>query len=373
MADTPRHGDNAWTAGGTGWVESPDLPDPKLWSTGAQQAAVPGWRDGGGPPEDVHRPPTGATASPRPAARTSRSDEAHRRKQRQWRWKRAAPWLLGVVLLGGAQLPALLLASTSVDGSHLGPPDDAVLARYDAADGVVGDATYTAGADPRAADRAGHDALWAEWTELVPPYWARRVEVFEVASDGTGPGTFAAYVQALDPQGDRWLLAVDPNDAAEQPEHYHDTLVHELAHILTLGDGARTTDRGPFRSLADAQATCGGAVVRHGCLTEGSLVARFVKQFWTPEDLAAADRIHAAGPAGLQDAAIARYRQRSTAFVSPYAVTDPAEDIAETVVALAFGERQPPRSIAEAKVDFLRTDPELVALVDRVRATLLTR
>lgn len=371
MADTPRHGAGAGSPSGSGgWVDSPDLPDPRLWSEPSSQAAVPGWRERGGPSEDVHRPPT--RQRPMPPGRVGPTVEERRRKQRRWWWKRTTPWVLATILLGVTQLPALLLASSTVEGSHLGPPNDAVLARYEAADGVVGEPTYTADADPRSTDRAAHDALWDEWTALVPAYWARRVEVFEVASDGTGPGTFAAYVRALDPEGDRWLLAVDPSDAVERPEHYHQTLVHELAHILTLGDGARTTDQGPFGSLAEARAACGTAV-RHGCLAADSLMARFTEQFWTAEDLAAADRIHATGPAGLQDAAIARYRQRSSAFVSPYAVTDPAEDIAETVTALAFGERQPPGSTAEAKVDFLRQDPELIALVDRVRATLLGR
>lgn len=323
-----------------GWVDPPELPDPRQWSAPAPQAPVPGWRE---------RPATPARS----------------------RLRRVGPWLALIGLAVVLPLPGLLAGRAVQAQGHAAPPTEAVLARYDAAEGRVGAATYQREDVPLASDRAVHDALWAEWTALVPAYWARRVEVFEIASDGTGTGTFAAYVQPLDDRGDRWLLSVDPADAAERPEYYHETLVHELAHILTLGGGVRSD--GPFPSLADASSTCAGPAVRHGCLAADSLLARFVEAFWTAEDLAAADRIHAAGPAGFEDAAVARFRERRDAFTSPYGVTDPAEDIAETVVALALDQAQPRGSTAAAKVDMLRQDPEVFALVDRIRATLRQR
>lgn len=328
--------------GSPGWVDPPDLPDPRRWSDPAPQAPRPGWRE---------QPPPASTS---PA----------------W-FRRGAPWIALVAIAGLLQVPGLLAERGASSQGHAAPPTDAVLTRYEAAEGRVGVATYEREGDPRAGDRPAHDALWEEWTSLVPAYWARRVAVFEIASDGTGNGTFAAYVSPLDERGDRWLLAVDPADAAEDPEYYHETLVHELAHILTLGAGVRSG--GPFATLGEAGAACGGPAVRHGCLAPESLLARFTAQFWTSEDVAAADRIHAAGPTGMRDVAVARYRERHDAFVGPYALTDPAEDIAETIVALAFGRRQPRGSTAEAKVEMLRQDPEVFALVDRIRATLRQR
>lgn len=330
------------TDGSPGWVDPPELPDPRQWSPPAPQAPVPGWRE---------RP------TPPPASRTG--------------LRRVGPWLALVAVAVVLPLPGWLAGRAVDEQGHAAPPHDAVLARYDAAEGRVGTATYKREDDPLAADRGVHDALWTEWTALVPAYWVRRVEVFEIASDGTGNGTFAAYVQPLDDRGDRWLLSVDPADAAERPEYYHETLVHELAHILTLGAGVRSD--GPFATLAEGASACAGPAVRHGCIDPGSLLGRFTQQFWTAEDLAAADRIHAAGSGGFEDAAVARYRERSSAFTSPYGVTDPAEDIAETVVALAFDQRQPRGSTAAAKVDLLRQDPEVFALVDRIRATLRQR
>lgn len=282
----------------------------------------------------------------------------------------ASRWLAVVV---GAVALALLLAAAAwqlvgerATTSYLlhAPTGGELLARHDAAEGRLGERT---GGDPTAALAGDAAALWDQWVALVPPYYARRVEVFELTTDGVGNGTVAAFVSPLDPEGKRWRLAVDPADARQNPDYYARTLVHELAHIITLSGIA---DGDPLDSLAAARAACPDGGFTGGCFTGDSLMATWMARFWTDEDVAAADA--ARGRLGEPDAGglVARHSSQRSRFVSVYATSDPEEDVAESVVALAFGDDQPAGSEAAAKLDTLREDPEVASLVIAVRDRL---
>ena len=323
---------------GPGWVDAPDLPDASQWSrplTRDDQAPVPGWRRRGAPP-----PPS--------------------------RWSRVLRWwplaMLAAVLLVLAGI-ALRFGDTS---APLLPRDASVQALYLAEEGELLEAAFVRDGSAVGADRELHDQLWGEWSSMIPPYWSRRVTRFEVASDG--PGGIAAAVQRLDEAGDRWLLSVDPVDAVERRDDYVHTLVHELAHIVTLGAGRVEVDATPAATLVEQAARCDGPPVTEGCAAAGSVLAGFSERYW---DLAAVG-----GPDGVatigdrEDATIERYLAAPDSYVSAYAASSPGEDIAETFTAMALDTRQPPGSPAAEKVEFLRADAELFALADRIRATL---
>lgn len=323
------------------WVDAPELPDPGRWSATAD-AAVQSQR-----PAPVR--------APRREARTSGN-------------RRHVVRAL-VLLVAGCSLALVATMARGLGGADSRVPIDRdVLVVYEAEEGVVGDAVYTHDEDPRAEDRVGHDALWQEWRELVPPYWARRVELFTVSSDGVG-GT-AAYVQRRDLAGDRWLLAVDPVDAAERPAVYAETLVHELAHIVTLGAG-RLEVEGTPTTLLERHAQCPGRAVEDGCAAPDSVLAAFTARFWDEEALAAADGLTSAED--WEAATVALYRQDPDRWVTPYAATSPAEDVAETFAVLALDLPVVPNSESAEKVAMLAADPELFALADRVRAVYARR
>lgn len=339
---------NGDVRGGAGarpqWVDAPELPHPKDWV----------------------RPAT-SHAECTPARCMVQGGGAAREN----RWSpRLAPWLVLVAAAGLLQVPELV-ADRSQPSMHARPAEEWVIARYEASEGQLLEQSYVRDGHPLATDRAAHEALWREWQELVPAYWARRVEVFEIASDNgsAAQNTFAAYVSQGDATGQRWLLAVDPMDAAERPDHYHLTLVHELAHILTLSDGAVGTGSGPFSSLEQATAACDGPALMYGCLDSSSLLHAYVERFWSAEDRVAADAAQASGDwVGF---AAQRFTDVDDRFVSPYATTSPEEDVAETIEAIVRGQRFPSGSVVAAKADFLRGDPELYAVIDRVRARLV--
>lgn len=282
------------------------------------------------------------------------------------RWSRVTRWwplaMLGVGLLVLAGV-ALRFGDTSVP---LLPRDGSVLALYAADEGELLEAAYVRAGAAGASDTQLHDELWGEWSAMIPPYWSRRVTRFEVASDG--PGGIAAAVQRLDRAGDRWLLSVDPVDAVERRDEYVHTLVHELAHIVTLGAGRVEVDPRPAATLVEQAARCDGPPVTEGCAAAGSVLAEFSERYWDLAVVGGPDGVATIGD--REDATIERYLASPDSYVSAYAASSPGEDIAETFTAMALDLRQPSGSIAAAKVEFLRADAELFALADRIRATL---
>lgn len=324
--------------GPPGWVDAPDLPDAAQWSrpvTRADQASTPGWRGRPAPPP----------------------------------WRRVAPWWPVALGLGVLAVLAGLLLRFGDSSAPLLPRDASVQALYLAEDGALVETAFVRDGSGVGADRALHDELWDEWSSMIPPYWSRRVARFEVASDG--PGGIAAAVQRLDEAGDRWLLSVDPVDAVERRDVYVHTLVHELAHIVTLGAGRVQVDPRPAATLVEQAERCEGPPVTEGCAAPGTVLAAFSERFWDLERVGGPDGVATIGD--RKDATIERYLAARDAYVSAYAASSPGEDLAETFTAMALGHPQAPGSIAAEKVEFLRADAELFSLADRIRATLRDR
>lgn len=283
--------------------------------------------------------------------------------------QRLARWWPLAVLVGVLGVVAGLLLRFGDTSTPVIPRSGDVQVLYLAEEGDIVEVAFTRDA-AATADRALHDELWAEWSSMIPPYWSRRVARFEIASDG--PGGIAASVQRLDDAGDRWLLSVDPVDAVERREDYVHTLVHELAHIVTLGAGRVDVDPRPASTLVEQATRCGDAPpVVEGCAAAGSVLAAFSETFWDLDEVGGPDGVATIGD--REDATIERYLQARDRYVSAYAASGPSEDIAETFTAMALDHPQPRGSVAAAKVEFLRADAELFALADRIRATLRER
>lgn len=301
------------------------------------------------------RVPTAADVAPSPARPPSQRERLAR-----W-WPLGAAGLVLAVAVGllldvGDRAAPLLPRDASVDVLYLAEEGELVETAF-VRDGVA------------AADEALYDELWAEWSSMVPPYWTRRVARFEIASDG--PGGIAAAVQRLDAAGDRWLLSVDPVDAVERRDAYVHTLVHELAHIVTLGAGRVEVDAQPAATLVEQAGRCDGPPVFEGCAAAGTVLAAFSTAFWDLDEVGGPDGVATVGE--REDAIVARYLAAPDRYVSAYAASGPTEDIAETFTALALDLPQPRGSVAAAKIDLLRADAELFSLADRIRATLRDR
>ena len=203
--------------------------------------------------------------------------------------------------------------------------DDAdleLLGVYVVADGALLDA---ADAPPE------HHRAWDVATRILPAVELAQIRQLNVVTDG--PAGTLAMVHRSGVAADQWVLSID---AAEPTRVLEETLVHELAHLLTLRSTDLTTT-GP----------CDGVQLEIGCARAGSALAQWADAFWTdPTDAMAHD---------------------PDLHVSTYAATSVHEDFAETFLAYVTGDHPTDAPTIQAKLAFFDTRPELVAAANQVR------
>jgi hypothetical protein len=191
----------------------------------------------------------------------------------------------------------------------------------------VGDVLLADGRPVSVMDQSEVQSAWS----LVEQVWPaeRRGDLVQISVIREGPLGLVGVVHAASAGG--WILSIDAADL-DSPELVTETIVHELAHVVTLA---------PDRFTFGHETVCDGLTVDLGCAERDSVLARFSERFW-PEG-------RPADPG-------------ADGFVDTYAGTAVHEDLAETFTALVFDWPIPEGTVAAAKIAFLESDPELAAL-----------
>ena len=263
------------------------------------------------------------------------------------RFQRTGPATVGVIIIlvmvldgtgMAARFPSIDIGRPAVE---IAPSIESV--RYDGeltsvADYLVTDTTI---ASPDGiAPTPTHEALWALVTDVLPSRYLWRIRQFSIVSEHPYDVVAIVHQSVRDP--DRWILTMDEADADHQAVLV-DTIIHELAHLITLDDRSFTfsTDE-----------VCAGTQIPVGCAAEGSLMDRWTDRFW-PEPF------DPATPA-------------PDAFVTTYASSAPQEDFAETFMVWVREGTSEADTIVGAKFRFLDAEPELVALRAELSASLMT-
>jgi hypothetical protein len=207
--------------------------------------------------------------------------------------------------------------------------------RYDDFDVEVIASYAIVGGTPQSRDAATaeHLALWASATRLLPPGQIALVRQLNIVTDGVAGMLAMVHRSRLDADG--WVLTIDPTEPARVLE---ETLVHELAHLLTLGP----------RDVSLTEQPCREVALAIGCTRRGSALAAWTESFW-PEASASFDPHR---------------------FVNEYATTGPHEDLAETFVVFVYGGGQADAPVVREKLAFLASWPELVEARTHVRTAL---
>ena len=176
--------------------------------------------------------------------------------------------------------------------------------------------------------------LGAVW-EIVDATWpeSHRASLRQLSVIEDEPRGLVGVVHPSSSGG--WILSLDAADLND-PVLLQETIVHELAHVVTLGPDVFTFGDGP----------CDGEQIELGCAHEGTVLADFVATFWADRE---------AGPAGDH--------------VNDYAASAPHEDLAETFTSMVWG-WTPTGETIDAKVELLSADPDLVALAIDVLARI---
>jgi hypothetical protein len=198
------------------------------------------------------------------------------------------------------------------------------------------EASYVISDDQLPADAPpAHQALWAIAVRVIPDAQRREIRQLNVVTDGVN-GTLG-MVHRSGMAADRWVLSMDD---AESDRVLEDTLVHELAHVLTLR-----------RADLDAGAhTCAGVRIAIGCAADGSELAAWATEFW-PDPTQATTYDH-------------------DDFVSEYAASGVHEDLAETFLSYVLGDERDPSPRVAAKLAFFDEHPDLAAVAQQVRTRL---
>ncbi len=230
-------------------------------------------------------------------------------------------------------------------GGHDHGADEAPLA----SGAVDGDRLDTSGLSPEVAEQAL--GIWNRFVELIPADQRQMVSGFELL----GEDYQGAHVYPEDDDPSRWILGV----GLGLGEDLDYVLIHEFAHLLTLQaeEVPPSADNG----------SCPTYHTGEGCALRGSTMAEFVKRFW-PQDMR--DAIDELYESGDEAAFEAFYQEREDQFVTDYAATNPAEDLAETFAHFVTEDRPTGTTIADEKVRMLWADADLVELRSQIRSAL---
>ena len=218
-------------------------------------------------------------------------------------------------------------------------------------------------------DSASHQEIWDYFITLIPAGGRDSLAEYSIVTDGVG-NVLAAVAQTLyDPA--LWSLEVDIRDSGDKLNLTY-TLIHEYAHLLTLGPDQVTPSEAVFNNpnddniYYDEVSACPDYFPGEGCSRSSSYINAFFNQFWADiyeewQDINLIENDDAYYEA-LDDF----YYNYEDRFVTGYAATNPEEDIAEAFTFFVLSPRPNGDTIAKEKILFFYNYPELVELRDEI-------
>jgi len=198
---------------------------------------------------------------------------------------------------------------------------------------------------------------WDHIKQLFPQEYMKFIVGYDLTSDGWG-GNYAMVWQDSEDYN-KWHLTVDPADAVEEDGTYNlfmmdETLVHEFAHILTLNHEQMK------RRMSEKSDTY---TTDEGTLKEDAYLNHFYQTFWA--GFGEKYRVESDFIDAYDD--ILLYEDFPESFVTEYAATHPAEDIAESFIYFVTLDKPEGNLIKDKKIRFFYAYPELVEMRDRMR------
>lgn len=204
-----------------------------------------------------------------------------------------------------------------------------------------------------------HEAIWQKVKDLYPENYLAMITEFKIGSDGKG--SVLAYTLRKNVSLDEWRLGVDFDDMAYYDsslngQYLNETLIHELAHIITLSTSQMKSTKDSFTTYKTVE----------GDLSVDAYLNRFVNLFWE-NHLKALNNIK-------NERDLERYYQSyQNEFVSRYAFTNPEEDIAESFRMFVSYEKPLGNTLADEKIRFFYRFEEMIQIRDYIRGQLKIR
>ena len=214
-------------------------------------------------------------------------------------------------------------------------------------------------------DRTTHEEIWNLFKRLIPVEMREIVSGFGIFTDGKY--NYLAAVNQAERNPYKWELNVDIADSSQKTVLTF-TLLHEFGHLLTLNrDQVEVSvpiyhdpySEDVYQEELDA---CPQYFPGEGCSNLDSYINQFFERFWTDlytewqvidEEEDEDERYN------LLDDFYDTYQDQ---FLTDYAPTSPAEDIAESWTFFILAPKPELNSIANEKILFFYEYPELIEL-----------
>lgn len=214
-------------------------------------------------------------------------------------------------------------------------------------------------------ERAAYKEIWKYFTRLIPAEQRELLNGFSIITDGKYNVLASVNQSRKDPN--KWNLNVDIADANPKTILTF-TLLHEYGHLLTLNPDQIEISMSVYDNPNDEDiyqsevSACPQYFTGEGCSHSNSYINEFFIRFWTDFykewqiiDAEADEETHY----NMLDDFYATYQDQ---FLTDYAPTSPAEDIAESWTFFILSPKPEPSSIADEKILFFYDYPELVEL-----------
>lgn len=218
-------------------------------------------------------------------------------------------------------------------------------------------------------DILSHKEIWRYYTALIPPEQRASLAEYSIVTDGAGNILAAVAQTTYDPS--LWALEVDVQDSEDKLNLTY-TLIHEYAHLLTLGPDQVVPSQAVFDDPAnddvyfDEVSACPDYFPGEGCSLSDSYINAFFNEFWTDIHEEWQDLNLIEHDDEYYEALDAFYFEYEDRFLTDYAATNPEEDIAETFTFFVLLPRPNGDTIAEEKILFFYRYTEIVQLRDEI-------
>ncbi|PDZ07930.1 hypothetical protein COE20_17160 [Bacillus cereus] len=220
-------------------------------------------------------------------------------------------------------------------------------------------------------DRGYHEDLWDMYRTLIPAKYRGNITEFDLITDGYD-GVVAHVMPSMENPKD-WTLSLDTLDSAVNIDEVMKTLIHETAHVLTLGhkqipvDEKYLKDFDEDKDISTYRSNCETLFLQDGCAREKSYINQFYNSFWKDIEQEWTEK----KVEESEETQIEFFKEKHEEFVSQYGTTNVAEDIADTFTAFILQDSKKVKEGTELKykkIAFFYQFPELV----KMRAEVLT-
>ena len=132
-------------------------------------------------------------------------------------------------------------------------------------------------------DREYHETLWDMYRTLVPVKYRENITGFGLITDGYD-GVVAHVMPSIDDPRD-WVLSLDVLDYGVNIDEVMKTLIHETAHLLTIGHKQVPVDRKYLeafdeeKDISSYRNKCKTVFVKNGCVRKVRILTNFIINF----------------------------------------------------------------------------------------------